>query len=285
MRTSNIQKGLCGLTFFVAAAAATPAFAQDEEASAPITISGSVGLVSDYRFRGVSQSDEGMALQGGFSVNHESGFYVGTWASNLAGWGTFGGPNLELDIYTGYSTTVGTAGIDVGVTWFMYPSGADNTDFFEGYAKLSGTAGPVELTASVFYAPKQQALGRVFNTGAAAAAGLPDNPNAKSDNLYLSGDAGFGIPNTPLSLSAHIGYSDGNAGLGPNGTSIAPTGSYVDWSLGASFNVYGPLTLGIAYVDTDITNAESAYLQPNFSKLNGGQIADATIVFSATAEF
>lgn len=287
MRTSKFHRGLAGLALLVSSAIASPAFAQEEEASPPVTITGSVGLVSDYRFRGVSQSDEGVALQGGFTVNHESGFYAGTWGSNLAGWGTFGGPNLEVDLFAGYATTVGSAGIDVGVTWYMYPDGADNTDFFEAYAKLKGTAGPVALTAAVYYAPKQQALGRVYFDSAAFVAGLPDNANAKSDNLYLAGDASFAIPDTPISLTAHIGYSDGNSGLGPNGTSVAPTGKYWDYSFGAAVNVYGPLTLSVSYVDTDITRAESLYLADSFTKFRngGGQIADSAVVFAATAAF
>ena len=69
-----------------------------EESTPAITISGSATLTSDYRFRGVSQSDEGMAVQGGFTISHESGLYAGTWGSNLAGWGTFGGANMELDV-------------------------------------------------------------------------------------------------------------------------------------------------------------------------------------------
>lgn len=277
MRTSKFHRGLAGLAILVSSAVATPAFAQEAEATPPVTVSGSVGLVSDYRFRGVSMSDEGMALQGGFTIAHESGFYAGTWGSNLAGWGTFGGPNLELDIFAGYSQSVGTATVDVGVTWYMYPSGADETDFFEGYAKLSGEAGPLSLTASVFYAPKQNALSNVSNT--------PFSRGQKEDNLYLAGDASITIPDTPLSFSAHIGYSDGNPGLGPNGTSVAPTGKYWDWSVGASVDVYGPISVGVAYVDTDITRAESAYLGAGFANARGGQIADATLVFSVTAAF
>ena len=132
--------GLAGL------ALSTPAMAQEEEADA-ITVSGSVALVSDYRFRGVSQTDKELAVQGGLSVSHESGFYVGTWASNLSGWGTFGGSNTELDIYGGYAMEVGGGKLDVGVTWYMYPGGADTTDFAEAYAKLSGTLGPVNMLA------------------------------------------------------------------------------------------------------------------------------------------
>ncbi|MBU7580348.1 MAG: TorF family putative porin [Porphyrobacter sp.] len=256
-----------------------------EEATPAITISGSATLASDYRFRGVSQTDEGMAIQGGFTIAHESGFYLGTWGSNLAGWGTFGGANMELDIYAGYKLPVGEGTLDFGGTWFMYPSGADTTDFVEFYAKLSGAVGPLGLTATVAYAPSQEALGRVFFTGARAAAGLPNDPGDKEDNLYLAGDATYGIADTPITLKAHIGYSDGNPGLGPNGTSIAPTGTYFDWSLGADIVPVSGLTLSVAYVDTDISDRESAYLLPNFATLAGNSIADATVVFSVTASF
>lgn len=256
----------------------------EDEASA-ITVSGSATLVSDYRFRGVSQTDEGMAVQGGVTISHSSGFYVGAWGSNLSGWGTFGGANMELDLIAGFAFPVGQGTLDTGLVWYMYPSGADTTDFAELYARLSGDIGPVSLTAGVAYAPSQEALGKVFLTGAAAAAGIPDDLGDKEDNLYLSGDMVYGIADTPVSLKAHIGYSDGNAGLGPNGTSIAPTGTYFDWLIGADISPIEGLTLSIAYVDTDISAAESAYLLPNFSKLAGGSIADATVVFSITAAF
>ncbi|TAD81622.1 MAG: hypothetical protein EAY70_04580 [Sphingomonadales bacterium] len=256
-----------------------------EEATPAFTISGAATLASDYRFRGVSQTDEGMAVQGGITISHSSGFYVGAWGSNLAGWGTFGGANMELDLLAGFKFPVGEGTLDTGLVWYMYPSGADTTDFAELYAKLSGSVGPVSLTAGVAYAPSQEALGRVFFTGARAAAGLPNDPGDKDDNLYLSGDAVYAIADTPISLKAHIGYSDGNPGLGPNGTSVAPTGTYFDWSLGADVVPVSGLTLSVAYVDTDISAAESAYLLPNFATLAGNSIADATVVLSITASF
>ena len=84
-------------------AIATPALAQDDTAPPKaVTVSGSVGLTSDYRFRGVSQSDEQLAVQGGVTISHESGIYGGFWGSNLAGWGTFGGANMELDLIAGF---------------------------------------------------------------------------------------------------------------------------------------------------------------------------------------
>lgn len=281
MRLTITLAGL-GLAF------ASPALAQDEAAPPPpVTISGSAAIASDYRFRGVSQSDENVAVQAGATIAHQSGLYGGFWGSNLAGWGTFGGANLELDLIAGYKFKPSdNATLDIGVTYYMYPGGADETDFFEPYVKLSGTAGPLSLTAGVAYAPPQQALGRYYFTGADAAAGVYNDPGDKEDNLYLFGDAAAGITGTPFTAKAHIGYSDGNRGLGPNATSVAPTGTYWDWSLGLD-TTYRNLTLGVAYVDTDISRGDAAYLQPSFSKGQDGtgQIADATLVVSLTAAF
>ncbi len=76
-----------------------------------MTISGNVALATDYAFRGVSQTDESPALQGGFDATFgDSGFYAGTWASNI-NFGT-GGANLELDVYGGYKTTLGGVALD-----------------------------------------------------------------------------------------------------------------------------------------------------------------------------
>jgi uncharacterized protein (TIGR02001 family) len=269
---------------FAAAAAlltiiATPAAAQDEtDPPKEFTVSGSVALVSDYRFRGVSQTDKEMAIQGGISVAHESGVYAGAWGSNLSGWGTFGGANMELDLYAGYKADLGGgAALDVGLTWYMYPGGADNTDFAEGYAKLSGSLGPVNGLVGVAYAPKQEALGNFSNT--------PQSAGQSEDNLYLWADVSAGIKGTPVTAKAHLGYSSGNPGLGPNGTSVAPTGKYLDYLVGVDVAV-GPVTLGAAYVGTDISKAESAYLLPNFSSTkNGSSIASGRAVFSISAAF
>ncbi|MBC7519650.1 MAG: hypothetical protein H7268_00940 [Sandarakinorhabdus sp.] len=270
-----------GIAALLGIIAARPALA-DEMSAPAFDLSGAVAVVSDYRFRGVSQTNSGFAVQGGLNLAHVSGFYAGLWGSNLAGWGTFGGPNLELDIIGGYKRPLGAGSIDVGITWYNYPGGAAKTSFVEPYAKLAGTVGPVGLTAGVAYAPSQTALGNWSNH--------PDSRvGSKGDNLYLWGDAGFAVIGTPVTVKAHLGYSHGNPGLGPNGTSVAPTGSYWDWLIGADY-VVGPVTLGIAYVDTDISanGAAFARLQPNFSKgqvAGGNPISNGRVVFSVTAAF
>ena len=258
---------------FAIMATSAPALAADEAVPA-LKASGSVALVSDYRFRGVSQSNNGFAVQGGITVNHESGVYGGFWASNLAGWGTFGGPNLELDLFAGVKLPVGAGALDLGGTFYQFPGGAALTSFFEPYAKLSGSVGPVGLTAGVAYAWSQRSLGNWSNH--------PDSmAGDKGDNFYAWGDGAIGVTGTPVTLKAHIGYSTGNPGLGPNGTSVAPTGA--DY-------VIGPVTLGVAYVDTDIsiTSVEFQRLQPNFSKFQipgGDPISSGKVVFSVSAAF
>lgn len=285
---------MSSVRFLIAAIAAmgsaVPAFAQtsgEQEAASDFTISGSAALTSDYRFRGVSQTDRGMAVQGGLTLSHASGLYTGVWASNLSGWGTFGGSNMELDLIAGYKLQLSDAvALDAGLTWYMYPSGADKTDFAEVYAKLSGTVGPASLTAGVAYAPKQEALGRWYFTGADAAAGVYNDPGAKDDNLYVWGDAALPIAGTPFTAKGHVGYSKGNKGLGPNATSVAPTGKYLDWSVGTDI-AWRNLTLNVSYVGTDISNREAAYLRPSFSKGQDGtgNIAKGAVVATLTASF
>ncbi len=151
---------------------------------------------------------------------------------------------MELDLIGGYKTKISPTGtLDVGLTWYMYPGGANKTDYAEPFAKLSGTTGPVSLTAGVAYAPKQQAIGKWYNNGASAAAGVYDRPGAKSDNLYVWGDGAAAITGTPFTAKAHIGHSWGMDGLGPNATAPTPTGDYWDWSLGADTSWHN-LTLG-----------------------------------------
>ncbi len=277
---------------------AVPAVAQAQSASqdkaaddaAPpstVTVSGSAAIASDYRFRGVSQSDGEMAVQGGITVAHDSGLYAGTWASSLAGWGTFGGANIELDLIGGYRTKLsGDATLDIGLTWYLYPGGADTTDFAEPHVRLTGTTGPATLTAGIAYAPRQRAIGKWYETGTDAAAGVYNRRGASDDNLYLSGDGALAVAGTPFTLKAHVGHSRGQDGLGPNATAVAPTGAYWDWSLGADAT-WRTLTVNLAYVDTDISNRDAAYLRPSFSRGQdgSGSIAGGTVVASLTAAF
>ena len=220
------------LALVAASMLSAPAFAQEaeEEESGPIEVSANVALTSDYRFRGVSFSDEDIAIQGGFDISHESGFYIGTWASSIKGGASYG--DLELDIYGGWSGSLTDAvSVDIGVLYYIYPTedlGLD-TDYIEPYASISTTLGPAEATLGVAYAPKQDSLGG-------------------DDNLYVYTDLGFGIPDSPFSLSGHLGYTDG--ALAPPLLAGAADDTGLDWSIGASV-AQGNFEIGVAYIGVE----------------------------------
>src|SRR3712207_6349387 len=86
-------------------AAASPAFAQDAEpAQSAFTVTGGATVVSDYRFRGITQTDKRFAIQGTFSVAHESGFYATVWGSSIDDY-VYNGADAELDLIGGYRRT------------------------------------------------------------------------------------------------------------------------------------------------------------------------------------
>ena len=72
------------------------------EPQQPFSVTGGVTLASQYRFRGISLSDEDVAIQGTINVAHESGLYAGVWSSSTDGFGELGGSNVEVDLYGGY---------------------------------------------------------------------------------------------------------------------------------------------------------------------------------------
>lgn len=231
MRFSIISLGALAL-----AAAATPAMAQDTAPASDITINGTAAVVSDYRFRGISQTDGNFAVQGGATISHSSGFYVSFWGSSVDDYVTaHGTAHQELDLIAGYKHTVNGATFDIGALYYVYPGtrlegDPTSSDFIEPYASVSYGIGPVTAKATVNYAPKQKALA-LNQTG------------PKNDNLYLAGDLSAAIPNTPIGLTGHIGHT-----WGPSWLSIGD--EYTDWNLGATLT-HKQLTLGISYVDTD----------------------------------
>ena len=113
----------------LASASLTTAFAQEEES---FPIDGNIGVTSNYLFRGVTQTGDGAAVQGGLDYGHESGLYVGTWTSNV----NFAG-GTELDVYGGFSGESGDLGYDVGVTGYLYPEADGDANFAEVYLGLS----------------------------------------------------------------------------------------------------------------------------------------------------
>lgn len=104
------------------ATANTAAYA--EEAASDWSWSANVALTSDYYVRGLSQNWHDPALQGGFDVEHSSGFYAGVWGSTVSP-NTFPDAPLEVDLYAGYGGEFGDSGVgySVGLIGYLYPNG------------------------------------------------------------------------------------------------------------------------------------------------------------------
>ncbi|MGK2912143.1 MAG: TorF family putative porin [Sphingobium sp.] len=246
-----MRKSIIGLTAVLLSSIASPVFAQEEPAPA-VTVTGGATVVSDYRFRGISQTDKKFAVQGTFTVAHESGFYATVWGSSIDDYVANGG-DQEIDLIGGWAKDFNGTKLDVGVLYYYYPgSNGANTDFVEPYVAVSHTFGPVSAKVSAAYAPKAKAL----TVG-----------NGKEDNLYTALDLGAAVPETPISLSAHLGHS-----FGPSYLTIGK--EYTDWSVGASYT-WNHLTFGVSYVDTD----KSLFLT------NGRNVSKAGVVGSVGVAF
>lgn len=236
---------LAASTFLFLAALPSAANAQADETDPPpeIDVVATVAVVSDYRFRGISLSDRDPAVQGSLEVSHTpTGLYAGAWGSTIA---RYGGAKTEIDLYAGWKNSLGPFDLDIGGQFYLYPGG-NGVNSYEFFSYLGKTIGPAEIRAGLVYAPSQDNLGN-------------------TDNLYLTSDARVGIPQTPVTLTASVGYE--------NGAFEGPAGSKLDWSLGAEATK-GPFTLGISYVDTDIPRLADP-----------GRTSKAGVVLSLTAEF
>ena len=90
------------------------------------TFTGNVGLFSEYRFRGISQTFGKPALQGGFDYAHASGLYLGNWNSNVSSGAGFPAGNLEMDMYGGWKKSWDDWGLDLGFIYYYYPGSDAN---------------------------------------------------------------------------------------------------------------------------------------------------------------
>lgn len=222
--------------FLSSLAVAGAALAQPKAPEPDYTLSFNLGAVTDYRYRGISQTRLKPALQGGADFSHKSGFYVGTWASTIKWIKDAGGDaNAEVDLYGGYKFAAGPLGMDVGVLRYLYPGSSlgVNPDTTEVYA--AGTWGPATLKYS-------HAVTNLF--------GFADSKNSYYVDLSATFDTGV----WGLSVTPHIGYQKvkNNSGF-----------SYTDYSVTVSKELVPGLTGSVMLVDTDNDN----YIAPNGKNL------------------
>ena len=223
---------LAALAMLGLAALATPAAAQMPLGDSGLTLTVTPSLSTDYLFRGISQNRNRPTVQGTIDLQHDSGVYIGAFASNVS----FPGSNArqELDLAAGYRFALGATTFDLGGIYYTYPGydaapGAFDYNYVEALAKASYTAGPVKFVGTAAYSPNFY-----FESGNA---------------VYLEGGADVTLPGD-FSLYGRLGYQwiERNPRYG------AP--DYANWSVAVSREMVAGITLTVGYYDTSLSKAE-----------------------------
>lgn len=234
--------------FALAAALALPGIASAQDV--PIPISANLTFTTDYVFRGISQTNEKFAVQGGFDWESAStGLYVGTWASNVS----FDEASVELDVYGGWKKSFGDFGVDVGVLHYDYPGeSVFNTD------ELYVTGSWKWISASY------------YSTISSELFGVRD---ARGSGYFVIG-AEYGLP-----MGLTVGGTYGMtmlSGDDPTAPGKNDFNDYDDYKIYAGYSYTG-LDFELAYTDTSFDNSSV--------KTGLGKIADDRVIFSVSKSF
>jgi uncharacterized protein (TIGR02001 family) len=239
------------------ALSALPSLAQTAAPAPDYTLAGNLGIFSDYRFRGISQTNKKPAIQGGVDFAMKNGIYLGNWNSNIDA-NMYSGANIEMDFYGGWKATFGDFGLDLGGIYYYYP-GSGNAAYApfdwkvdNGELYIGGTWGPLALKYSY-------AVTDFF--------GVPDTKGAYY--IALSGTHDFG---NGFGVNASVGYQ-GGLKTGAQGFSSCVTEidgqvscSITDYKIGGTYTIDG-WVLGLAYVSTnrDLTAGTASITTRNIS--------------------
>jgi uncharacterized protein (TIGR02001 family) len=246
--------------------AAPPAAPETAAAPAsPHTFTGNVAVVSDYRFRGISQTFKRPAIQGGFDYSHSSGFYVGNWNSSVSGVQYNNGAGLEMDLYGGYKhELMKDLTADIGVLYYLYP-GAKVGNTGERY-----TNGEIYVGATYkwFSAKLNYGITDFFGLNSTTAA-VP-NGNSKG-SAYLDLAANYEILEK-TTLNLHVGHQW-----------VRHYGAfnYTDYKVGIARD-FGFATLGLAVIGTD---ADRALYTAVDGTGRSRKLSDTTAVLSLSKTF
>ena len=224
-------------------------------ASAQAQVSGNLGLTSDYRFRGISQSQNAPAVQGGVDYAHSSGFYVGNWNSSVSSQMYTNGSGVESDLYAGFKKDIYKGiTIDVGSYNYFYPSATNNTSTnFDTNELFVGLGyGPVSVKYS-------QSLSNYFGTA-----------NSKNSQYYQA-DVVQPIGKTKVSLLAHAGRTEVN-----NSSTL----NYSDYNVGLGYDLQG-WQLAVKYY----TNTDTSSTFRTANTINSQQLYKDATVFSVSKSF
>jgi uncharacterized protein (TIGR02001 family) len=265
------------ITTAVLGALAAPSFVFAAEAAPDLTVAYNVGLYSQYIFRGLTQTNNKPALQGGVDLTHSSGLYLGAWGSNIS-WLTDGtgegetkyyksGGSLELDIYGGYRYTFGSGlGIDIGALQYYYPGTRDRA-----FPKANTT----EIYGALSYGWVQAKLSEVVSDAAWGFGKVSTDTNTSSARGTYYAELNATIPVGDLiggdvlsgvTAIAHIGRQDFDAGK------TNDPASYTDYKLGLQKAFANGVNVGGYWTDTNNKYTSSFVTW----KYDGKNIGDST---------
>lgn len=225
--------------------------------ASPHTFTGNVGLYSQYIFRGLTQTNRDPAIQGGFDYSHASGFYVGTWASNIS-WLKDGTPPAysaggsgEFDFYGGFKGNIGKSDFtyDVGTLYYWYPGDANRNPAIGG-GPLNPRANTWEIYGALGW---KWITVKYSHVVSGKAFGVRD----AEGTYYLDFSAAVPIGETGLTVDAHYGIQKFR-GQDPRLLGIASNDSacsYEDWRVGISYALPKDFTIGAFYTDTSGANS------------------------------
>jgi uncharacterized protein (TIGR02001 family) len=227
--------GLVGAALSLSSALA----AEEPKSLLPGSFSANVGLYTDYTFRGISQTQEKPAVQGGIDWSLDTGYqgvgvYLGAWGSNVD-FNDGDEAQVEMDFYGGLTRTFGPVDAKIGFIYYAYPgaAGSLNYDFIEGTIGLSG-----EIMSGL-------TLGVSYN-------GTREYFGDSGDAHYFNAGLSYAVPMKGLDLTLF-----GNAGrqlIQKN--DIWGTPDYWDWKIGATLAVTPNISISAFYTDTDISKAD-----------------------------
>jgi uncharacterized protein (TIGR02001 family) len=221
--------------------------------AAQAQVSGNLGLTSDYRFRGVSQTQNAPAVQGGIDYNHVSGLYVGNWNSSVSSAVYTNGSGVESDVYAGFKKQVfGNFTLDVGSMNYFYPRAGTNGSFDTN--ELYAGIGYKELVTVKY----SHAISDYFGTS-----------NSKN-SFYVQADAAIPVVGKLVAV-AHVGRTDVN-----NNSKL----NYTDYNVGVAYDLQG-WNLAAKYYMND--NKTSTFMTAN--TVNGQQLYKDALVFSVAKSF
>ena len=233
---------------------------------AEFSLSGNLGVFSDYRFRGISQTNKKPAIQGGIDFAHRSGLYLGNWNSNVDS-ALYNGANVEMDFYGGWKTSIEGFGLDLGAIYYDYPGSGDNPGSF----KVDNT----ELYIGASFGP----VSLKYNYAVSDFFGVPGTRGAYY--VLLSGAHDFG---NGFGVNASVGYQGGLKNGDPGHSSCVTeidgqvSCSITDYKLGGSYTLDG-WVLGLAYVSTNRDLSLGTAAQ------RGRNIGNGTALLSVTKSF